>query len=90
MPCPDSLDSQDHFHAFLQRVARPIEFACRDAYAHLSTVKNLDQFVSEQVIGALGERVYPRAIETELLLLRNLFVDFHTHLSSLEQQGRLS
>ena len=29
-------------------------------------------------------------LKTELLLLRNLFVDFHTHLSSLEQQGRLS
>jgi ATP-dependent DNA helicase RecG len=71
-------------------VARPIEFAYRDAYAHLSTVKNLDGFVSEQVIGLLAERVYPRALETELLLLRNLFVGFHTHLSSLEQQGRLS
>ncbi|MGZ8393504.1 MAG: ATP-dependent DNA helicase RecG, partial [Nitrospira sp.] len=90
MPRPDLPDSHDPFHAFLQRVARPIEFACRDAYAHLSTVKNLDDFVSEQVIGVLGERVYPRALETELLLLRNLFVDFHTHLSSLEQQGRLS
>ncbi len=90
MPRPDSPDSHDSFNAFLQRVARPIEFAYRDAYAHLSTVKNLDGFVSEQVIGLLAERVYPRALETELLLLRNLFVGFHTHLSSLEQQGRLS
>ena len=90
MPRPDSPDSHDPFNAFLQRVARPIEFACRDAYAHLSTVKNLDGFVSEQVIGVLGERIYPRALETELLLLRNLFVGFHTHLSSLEQQSRLS
>ena len=90
MPRPDSPDSHDPFQAFLHRVTRPIEFACRDAYAHLSTVRNLDHFVSEQVIGALGERVYPRALETELISLRNLFVDFHTRLTPLEQQDRLT
>ncbi|MGC3976448.1 MAG: ATP-dependent DNA helicase RecG [Nitrospira sp.] len=71
-------------------MARPIEFACRDAYAHLPTVKNLDRFVSEQVIGALGERLHPRAVEVELLSLRNLFVDFHAGLTSAEQQRRLT
>ncbi|MBP8116118.1 MAG: ATP-dependent DNA helicase RecG [Nitrospira sp.] len=71
-------------------MSRPIEFACRDAYAHLSTVRNLDRFVSEQVIGTLGERVYPRALETELLSLRNLFIDFHTRLTPAEQQERLT
>lgn len=90
MPRPDSPDIHDPFQAFLQRVTRPIEFACRDAYARLKTVRNLDHFVSEQVIGALGERVYPQALEMELLSLRNLFVDFHTRLSPLEQQDRLS
>ncbi|MCE3223937.1 MAG: recG [Nitrospira sp.] len=90
MPRPEPTDLHDPFHAFLQRVTRPIEFACRDAYAHLSTVRNLDHFVSEQVLGVLGERVYPQAVEAELLLLRNLFVDFHTRLSSREQQDRLS
>ena len=89
MPRPDSPDSRDSFRAFLQRVTRPIEFASRDAYAHLPTVRNLDRFVSEQVIGTLGERVYPRALETELLSLRNLFVDFHTRLAPIEQQDRL-
>ncbi|MDR4481065.1 MAG: ATP-dependent DNA helicase RecG [Nitrospira sp.] len=89
MPRPDSPDFHDPFQAFLSRVTRPIEFACRDAYAHLSMVRNLDHFVSEQVIGALGERVYPQPLETELLSLRNLFVDFHTRLTPVEQQDRL-
>ncbi|MCW5800210.1 MAG: ATP-dependent DNA helicase RecG [Nitrospira sp.] len=71
-------------------MARPIEFACRDAYAHLPTVKNLDRFVSEQVIGALGERLHPRALEVELLSLRSLFVDFHAGLTPAEQQYRLT
>jgi ATP-dependent DNA helicase RecG len=70
-------------------VTRPIEFACRDAYAHLATVRNLDRFVSEQVIGVMGERVYPRALETDLLALRNLFVDFHSRLTPPEQRERL-
>nr|MBA3754465.1 hypothetical protein [Nitrospira sp.] len=90
MPRPDSPDPHDPFQAFLQRVTRPIEFASRDAYAHLKAVRNLDRFVSEQVIGALGERVYSQSLETELLSLRNLFVDFHTRLSPIEQQDRLS
>ena len=90
MPRPDSSDPHESFRAFLQRVARPIEFACRDAYAHLPTVKNLDRFVSEQVIGALGERLHPRALEVELLSLRSLFVDFHAGLTPAEQQHRLT
>lgn len=90
MPPSDSSDPHDPFQAFLYRVTRPIEFACRDAYAHLSTVRNLDRFVSEQVIGTLGERVYPRALETELLSLRNLFIDFHAGLTPAEQQERLT
>ncbi len=90
MPRPESADAHDPFQAFLHRVTRPIEFACRNAYARLSTVTNLDRFVSEQVIGTLSERVYPRALEMELLSLRNLFVDFHTMLTPIEQQDRLT
>jgi len=71
-------------------VIRPIEFACRDAYAHLPNVKYLDRFISEQVIGALGEHLYPRPIEMELLSLRNLFVDFYTRLTPVEQRNRLA
>ena len=90
MPRSNVPNLHDSFQAFLQRVSRPIQFASRHAYAHLARVKNLDRFVSEQVIGALGERVYPRALETDLLLLRSLFVGFHTELSTREQQDRLS
>ena len=90
MSRPDSSDPHGSFQAFLQRVARPIEFACRDAYAHLPTVKNLDRFISEQVISTLGERLYPRALEIELLSLRSLFVDFHAGLTTSEQKNRLT
>ncbi|CAE6736629.1 ATP-dependent DNA helicase RecG [Nitrospira defluvii] len=90
MPRPDFPHVCDPLRAFLHRVIRPIEFACRDAHAHLQTVKNLDRFVSEQVIGALGEHVYPRAVEVELLSLRNLFVDFYTRLTPAEQRDRLT
>lgn len=90
MPRPESFDGRNPLSALLHRVIRPIEFACRDAYAHLPTVKNLDHFVSEQVIGALGEHRYPRTVEVELLALRNLFVDFYTRLTPAEQQDRLS
>ncbi len=90
MPRPDSSDVHDPLRAFLHRVIRPIEFACRDAHAHLPNVKNLDRFVSEQVIGALGEHLYPRPIEVELLSLRNLFVDFYAQLSPAEQRERLT
>lgn len=90
MPRPDSPHVCDPLRAFLHRVIRPIEFACRDAHAHLSNVKNLDRFVSEQVIGALGEHRYPRPVEIELLALRNLFVDFYTRLTHAEQRDRLT
>ncbi len=90
MPRPDFSDVPNPLRAFLHRVIRPIEFACRDAYARLPNVKHLDRFVSEQVIGALGEHLYPRPVEAELLSLRNLFVDFYTRLTLAEQQNRLS
>ncbi len=89
MPCPDVSAPSNALPAFVERVTRPIEFACRDAFAHLGTVRNLDRFVSEQVIGLLGEQVYPRSVEARLLSLRNLFVDFHVRLSPLEQRDRL-
>jgi ATP-dependent DNA helicase RecG len=82
--------STDPLSAFLDRVTRPIEFACRDAFAHLATVRNLDRFISDQVIWLLGERVYPRSVEAKLLSLRSLFADFHGRLSPSEQRARLS
>jgi len=79
----------DPFQQWLDRVSRPIDFASRDAFAHLPTVKNLNRFVSSQVVQALSDRVYPRAIETALLRLRELFVEDRQRLSTIEQQRRL-
>ncbi|MDP1946713.1 MAG: ATP-dependent DNA helicase RecG [Nitrospirota bacterium] len=79
----------EQFQQWLDRVARPIEFATRDAFAHLPTVKNLSHFVSSQVMQALSDRVYPRAIEAGLLQLRELFREDQQLFSAEEQQRRL-
>jgi ATP-dependent DNA helicase RecG len=79
----------EQFQQWLNRVARPIEFATRDAFAHLSTVKNLNRFVSSQVMQALSDRVYPRAIEAALLQLRELFLEDQQRLPATDQQRRL-
>ena len=84
-----SSEALAQFHQWLDRLARPIEFASRDAFAHLPTVKNLSRFVSSQVLGALSDRVYPKAVEAALLNLRALFVEDQARLSTEEQQRRL-
>ncbi len=77
------------FHAWLDRVARPIEFATRDACAHLGAVKNIGPFISTQVLSLLVEQVFPRTVEARLVSLRDLFLDFHSSLPSDEQRRRL-
>jgi ATP-dependent DNA helicase RecG len=79
----------DSFQQWLERLARPIEFASRDAGAHLPTVKNLDSFVSSQVMRTLSERVYPPGVETALLHLKSLFSEDRQRLSAEDQRGRL-
>ncbi|WP_455378700.1 ATP-dependent DNA helicase RecG [Petrachloros mirabilis] len=79
----------DPFQQWLDRLARPIEYASRDAFAHLPTVKNLSSFVSSQILQALSDRVYPRGIEAALLKLRALFVDDQRQGSTADQQRRL-
>jgi len=79
----------EQFQQWLNRVARPIEFATRDAFAHLPTVKNLNRFVSSQVMQVLSDRVYPRAIEAALLRLRELFLEDQHRLPAVDQQRRL-
>ncbi|NOT23090.1 MAG: ATP-dependent DNA helicase RecG, partial [Nitrospiraceae bacterium] len=82
-------NSPEQFQRWLDLVARPIEFATRDAFAHLPTVKNLNRFVSSQVMQALSDRVYPRAIEAALLQLRGLFLEDQQRLLPEDQQRRL-
>ena len=84
-----SAEAITHFQQWLDRLARPIEFASRDAFAHLPTVKNLSSFVSSQVLGALSDRVYPKSVEAALLNLRALFVEDQGRLTTDEQQRRL-
>ena len=82
--------SVERLHQLVQRLARPIAFASRDTYAHLSSVKNLGPFVSHQVVQALADHIYLPHIETELLALRELFADFDQQSDALEQQRRLT
>ena len=77
------------FQQWLDRLARPIEFASRDAFAHLPTVKNLSSFVSSQILGALSGQVYPKSVEAALLKLRALFMEDQARTSTVEQQRRL-
>lgn len=77
------------FQQWLDRVARPIEFAMRDECAHLGAVKNLGSFVSTQVLSALAEQVFPQTVEARLVSLRDLFLDFQPSLPSHEQCRRL-
>ena len=79
----------EQLQQWLERVARPIEFATRDAFAHLATVKNLNRFISSQVMQALSDGVYPRTIEASLLQLRALFLEEHQRLPAEDQQRRL-
>ncbi len=80
----------ERLQQIVQRLARPIEFASRDAYAHLATVKNLGPFVSRQVVEALAEDIYPPSIESDLLTLRQLFADYETLLDQAERKRRLA
>lgn len=77
------------FQEWLDRIARPIEFASRDDCAHLRAITNLSSFISSQVLSALRQEVYPQAIEARLIALRDLFIDFRPALPFDEQRRRL-
>jgi ATP-dependent DNA helicase RecG len=89
MQAPAESRFQTPFQEWLNRIARPIEFASRDDCAHLKAVTNLSSFISTQVLSALRQETYPKAIEARLISLRDLFVDFHPALPPDEQRRRL-
>ncbi len=89
MQAPSESGSATPFQDWLDRIARPIEFASRDECAHLGTVKNLSTFVATQVLAVLAQQVYPKAIEARLVSLRDLFIDFHQALPFDERRRRL-
>jgi ATP-dependent DNA helicase RecG len=92
---PDKLPASpptrlERLQQLVQRLARPIEFASRDAYAYLGTVKNLGPFVSTQVLDALAGDVYPPNVETDLLALRAVFGDFDNLTDPAERRQRVA
>ena len=84
-----SAEAMAQFQQWLDRLARPIEFATRDAFARLPTVKNLSTYVSSQILHALSHQVYPKSIEAALLKLRALFEEDQQRFTLEEQQRRL-
>ncbi|TKS60862.1 MAG: DNA helicase RecG [Nitrospira sp.] len=89
MQTPSESGPATPFQDWLDRIARPIEFASRDECAHLGAVKNLSSFVATQVLSTLAQQVYPKAIEARLVSLRDLFIDFQQTLPFDEQRRRL-
>ncbi|MBX3303033.1 MAG: ATP-dependent DNA helicase RecG [Nitrospira sp.] len=89
MSAPTESSAHPPLQEWLDRIARPIEFASRDGCAHLKAVTNLSAFVSTQVLSLLGHATYPKAIEARLMSLRDLFVDCDPALSVQEQRRRL-
>ena len=89
MPHPTDSSPSTPFQEWLDRVARPIEFASRDDCAHLETVANLDSFVSTQILAELRRTVHSKAVEARLIALRDLFLGFQSTLPIKEQRQRL-
>lgn len=89
MQAPTGSNTHPPFQEWLDRIARPIEFASRDDCAHLRAVTNLSSFISSQVLSALRQEVYSKAIEARLISLRDLFIDFQPALPFDEQRRRL-
>lgn len=89
MQTPTELSPHTSFQEWLDRIARPIEFASRDDCAHLRAVTNLRSFISSQVLSVLRRDVYSKAIEARLIALRDLFIDFQPALPFDEQCRRL-
>jgi ATP-dependent DNA helicase RecG len=79
----------DRLQEVVQVLARPIQFASQDSYAHLATVKNLGSFVSQQITRALAQQVRSSSVEADLLTLRQLFADYADDLPASEQKTRL-
>src|SRR5437016_14159491 len=68
----------DSLKEIILRIARPLEYATRSGPHGLSALKDLGRFVSQQVVTALGDSVYPPRVEADMLPLVQLFTDFET------------
>ncbi|MDT7042633.1 ATP-dependent DNA helicase RecG [Candidatus Nitronereus thalassa] len=84
----------EYLRGLLARLNRPIELAHRQGGAKKAKIKNLETFITGQIVQALGEVVFPRKIESELLALRALFqndtkVTLPNELNQLIQARRI-
>lgn len=59
--------------ALLDRLNHPIQSAYENRGTPVSSMTQLDSFVSTQIVEALRNTVFPACIEAELLVLRGLF-----------------
>ena len=66
-------ESFDYVRGLLNRLVRPIVLAHGQGGAERASIKNLNRFISDQIVQTLGEVVLPRKIEADLLFLRSLF-----------------
>ncbi len=89
MQTPSESGPSTPFPDWLDRIARPIEFARKDGCAHLGAIKNLPSFIDAQVLSLLALRTYPTSVEARLVSLRELFTDFQPTLPLDEQRRRL-
>ena len=71
----------------LDRLEKPINFACRDSFSYLSQVQGLQSFVEHQVSVALTKAQEPR-LRKKLFYFQKLFKDFEA--MSLMEAGSLS
>jgi ATP-dependent DNA helicase RecG len=78
---------QGPLEAILDRLAKPIAFASRDAFAHVSQVQGLRKFIDAQVRAALKD-VPGGAIQRRFETLGGLFEDFDA-LAPAEKNTRL-
>lgn len=79
----------EHLKRLVERLARPIAFASRDAFANLGKLKSLGPFVCTQVLDALARDVFSAQVEAELLALHVLFSDFDRLSDLVERRKRL-
>ena len=68
-----SRESSEYVRGLINRLRRPIERARQLGGVRKASITNLNSFISDQIVRALGEGVLPRKIEAELLALRSLF-----------------
>ncbi|MEC4673965.1 MAG: ATP-dependent DNA helicase RecG [Nitrospirota bacterium] len=69
--------TQEYLIQLLDRLERPFMVASRLGPRGLQTIKNIDHYISSQIVTALGKCIFSPEIEANMLVLRALFQDTH-------------